>query len=448
MTKPAELDYRKRYLALADELAAREREWADLDQRLRRVLSLLLIVAEGPLTPDLAAVLVQLRDSLKAGLDLPAVEQSLETIKRRMLEESRWAERSEGFPPVHEILIHVVERLPLPPDMAEEALAVVERFEPGLAPEQLPDAIDAVAGLVYGVRVRMREEKRELEALLLEVNGRLQELAGGVRETDRETQAGFAATRSWMALLDREMVDLEASSREASDLAALRRSVQASLDSLRAHLEAKRTEDRRREARLRDEVDRLHRTIHRLEEEVDQHREQTRMAREMSLRDPLTGCHNRLAYEERAQAELARWQRYGAPLSLILFDLDHFKRINDTFGHKAGDQVLKTFTQIAGNQLRQVDFFCRYGGEEFVALLPETPLEAAVTVAEKVRRAVEAFRFHSRGKRVKITLSCGVAQLREGDTMETAFHRADAALYRAKDRGRNCTRTEDAGGPS
>jgi diguanylate cyclase len=163
----------------------------------------------------------------------------------------------------------------------------------------------------------------------------------------------------------------------------------------------------------------------------------------MSLRDPLTGCFNRLAYQERSEAEEARWLRYGSALSLIVFDLDRFKSINDTFGHRAGDEVLKTIAQIAGNQLRKVDFFARYGGEEFVAVLPETPLAAALTVAEKVRRAVEAFRFHSRGQPVPLTLSCGVAQLAEGDGIETAFERADKALYLAKAGGRNRCATEE-----
>jgi diguanylate cyclase len=188
---------------------------------------------------------------------------------------------------------------------------------------------------------------------------------------------------------------------------------------------------------LNQEVAQLQHTIASLQEEVTEHREKTRRAREMSLRDPLTGCYNRLAYQERASAEEARWRRYQTPLSLLLFDIDRFKTINDTFGHRAGDKVLKTIANLAGSQLREVDFFARYGGEEFVALLPETPLDAARQAAEKVRTAVQEFRFHSHGKRIPLTLSCGVAQLRDAETVEGALERADQALYRAKDTGRN-----------
>jgi len=434
--------YRDKYLQLLDEVEAKEKEWAALGQRLQRVLAHLLIVAEGPATPEISAELTAIRDSLKTSLDVGDLEARLEALKDRVLRESRWADGGASLPPVHQILIHLVERLPLPPEMSETSLELIEGLEAGIAPDGLPDAIDGVAGLVYQVRSRMQQEKRELEALLREVTSRLQEMDAGLGEAHREAEAGFASSRALDARVRAEVQGLEADTRGATDLAALGRSVTAALDSIRHHLEEKRGDDEGRETRLRSEMENLRSTVTQLEREVDQHREKTRQARELSLKDPLTGCFNRLAYQERAEAEQARWQRYRSPLSLIVFDLDRFKSINDTFGHRAGDKVLATIAQLAGNQLRQVDFFARYGGEEFVALLPETNLDAARTVAEKVRRAVEAFRFHSRGKRVPLTVSCGVGQLRDGDTVETAFERADRALYAAKGGGRNRTVTE------
>jgi diguanylate cyclase len=288
-----------------------------------------------------------------------------------------------------------------------------------------------------------------LEALLQEVTGKLADIDKGLTAANRQAQAGFASNRSFKSAVDDEVRGLEATTRMAADLEDLRQQVLTKIESIRGHVEVKRREDEVRENGLRNEVEQLRQTISALEQEVTEYREKTRQARELSLRDPLTGCFNRLAYQERARAEEARWLRYGSPLSLIVFDLDRFKAINDTFGHRAGDEVLKTIAQIAGNQLRQVDFFARYGGEEFVALLPETPLAPALTVAEKVRCAVEVFRFHSRGKRVPLTLSCGVAQLTAGDAIETAFERADKALYLAKTSGRNrsITETQLSGAP-
>jgi len=442
MDGDAEERYRDKYFRLLEEVEEKERSWDGMGQRLSRVVSQLAIVAEGPATPEISAELSAIRDTLREKLDLDALETRLEALKERVLRETRWAEQPEALPPVHQILIQVVERLPLPPELSEDAVGLIERLEAGIAPDDLPDAIDSVASLVYRVRARMQQEKRELESLLREVTDRLHEMDDGLGTAHQEAEAGFASSRTLDAAVRAQVRDLEADSRGATDLEALRASVGSALESIRSHLEVKQSDDGTREARLRGELDRLRRTVSQLEGEVDEYREKTRQAREMSLRDPLTGCFNRLAYQERSEAEQARWLRYRSPLSLLVLDLDRFKAINDAFGHRAGDKVLTTIAQLAGNQLRQVDFFGRYGGEEFVALLPETPLEAAKTVAEKVRRAVEAFRFHSRGKRVPLTVSCGVAQLRDGDTIETAFERADRAMYAAKEGGRNRTVTE------
>ena len=436
--------YRKKYLDLLDEVDAKEKTWGEMDQRLRRILSHLLIVARGPGTPEISEQLTLLREDLKTGLDFAAAEERVAAIKDRILGEAPEASPGAGFPPIHLVLIHLVERLPLPPEMSDAALQVVESMEAGLEPERLPSAIEAVTGLVLRVRVSIQEEKRQIEALLKEVTGRLADLDKGLASAHRTVQASFAAGRTHDAAVRDEVRGLEASTRGAEDLEALRTGVLATIESIRAQMEVKMQEDEAREETLRQEVEQLRRTTANLEGEVGEYREKMRLARETSLRDALTGCYNRLAYEERARAEEARWRRYRSPLSLIVFDLDRFKAINDSFGHRAGDEVLKAIARIAGTQLREVDVFARYGGEEFVALLPETPLPAALTVAEKVRRAVESFRFHSRGKRVPLTLSGGTAQIREGETVEAAFERADKALYLAKKSGRNrCASEED-----
>lgn len=447
MVHDAEERYRDKYFRLLEEVEAKEKEWDVAGHKLQRILAHLLIVAEGPGSPEISAELTAIRDNLRSGLDLEDLDARLDTLKGRVLRETRWAEPGAGLPPVHHILIHLVERLPLPPELSEAAVSLVEGLESGIAPDALPDAIDAVAGLVYQIRGRMQQEKRELESLLREVTQRLQEMDRNLGDAHREAVAGFESNRALDSRVRAEFQELEAGSRGAMDLETLRRSVGTTLESIRHHMEEKREEDEQREGKLRQELESLRRSVSLLEEEVDQHREKTRQARELSLKDPLTGCWNRLAYQERSEAEYARWQRYRAPLSLIVFDLDRFKSINDTFGHRAGDKVLATVAQLAGHQLRQVDFFARYGGEEFVALLPETGLEAARTVAEKVRRAVEAFRFHFRGRRVPLTVSCGLAEVGDVDTVETAFERADRALYAAKAGGRNRTVTQEAGSP-
>src|SRR5208337_1683677 len=128
--------------------------------------------------------------------------------------------------------------------------------------------------------------------------------------------------------------------------------------------------------------------------------------------DPLTGAMNRIRIEERARFELMRSDRYGNKLSLLMIDLDHFKKVNDTYGHSAGDKVLKGFCDIARGLLRSIDILGRWGGEEFVALLPETSLAGAKIVAERLRSMIESSSFDNR---IRVTASIGVACHREDE---------------------------------
>ncbi|BFM04866.1 GGDEF domain-containing protein [Halioxenophilus aromaticivorans] len=154
--------------------------------------------------------------------------------------------------------------------------------------------------------------------------------------------------------------------------------------------------------------------------------------------DALTQLPNRAAYGQRAQEELNRWQRYQRPLSVAVVDVDHFKRFNDTYGHQAGDRVLKILGKLLRDKLRSVDFVARYGGEEFVMLLPETACEDAKVALDKLRVSLSKTQYKFKDEPVTITASFGVTQFTEGDSVETAFERADQALYNAKQEGRNC----------
>jgi len=163
--------------------------------------------------------------------------------------------------------------------------------------------------------------------------------------------------------------------------------------------------------------------------------------RENSLRDELTGCYTRSHAIEVIEAELRRACRSHAPLSLIMFDIDHFKTINDQLGHLCGDAVLAAVGVRMREVLRGSDLKCRYGGEEFLVLLPETPLEGAKRVADTMRKSMAEMKVVWKDQTVTITASFGVsgALPSEVDT-QALIGRADAALYRAKDQGRNCVR--------
>ncbi|QGZ57851.1 sensor domain-containing diguanylate cyclase [Paraburkholderia acidiphila] len=160
--------------------------------------------------------------------------------------------------------------------------------------------------------------------------------------------------------------------------------------------------------------------------------------REYADRDGLTGIANRRYFETRLADEFLRWQRYGGELSMLLFDLDHFKRINDEFGHVAGDTVLRSMAQRVSGVVRKQDVFGRFGGEEFALLLPCTPLDDALYVAEKIRRTIGDEPIEVQGVIVPVTASVGAATARTGaPDYEGMINEADAALYTAKRQGRN-----------
>jgi len=147
----------------------------------------------------------------------------------------------------------------------------------------------------------------------------------------------------------------------------------------------------------------------------------------------LTKIYNRRAIDEILKKEIAASNRYHYPISLIFCDIDHFKAVNDTYGHEMGDKVLVGVTQIVKNSIRRTDFFGRWGGEEFLIVTPHTDLIQAVELAEKLRKIVE----NSEIDGIKVTCSFGVTQIIDGDTIETSTNRVDKLLYQSKESGRN-----------
>lgn len=158
----------------------------------------------------------------------------------------------------------------------------------------------------------------------------------------------------------------------------------------------------------------------------------------LAATDPLTGALNRREFTLLAEREALRSNRYHHALSLLMFDFDHFKRLNDTYSHSAGDKVLQRFTTLCVNALRNVDIFGRWGGEEFVALLPETDIDGAAVIGERLRKLVADTVLNYHDHKINFTVSVGIAQFKDGESsLDGPLSRADSAVYDAKKAGRN-----------
>jgi len=164
---------------------------------------------------------------------------------------------------------------------------------------------------------------------------------------------------------------------------------------------------------------------------------------ELAVTDDLTGLYNRRRFHEILEQELQRVQRYGTPLAVAMFDIDHFKTVNDTYGHAAGDRVLVAVARLLERGARAADTVARYGGEEFIVLMPDTPAEEAFIATERIRKQMAQHAIVVGAHTLRVTLSAGVAALGDGigQTSDALVRAADEALYAAKQAGRNCTKT-------
>lgn len=190
-------------------------------------------------------------------------------------------------------------------------------------------------------------------------------------------------------------------------------------------------------AKVRERTESLNRAMHYLELSNAELKAERDTAASQAIRDELTGVFNRRHLEAEMAVQVARSERRGSPLTVALLDIDHFKEINDRFGHQAGDLALRHVTEVMGRSIRGVDIFGRYGGEEFLLIMPDTPVDKAQVLCNRLRDAVRQTRPDVFLDQDSITLSGGIAQLRSGESRDEVVRRADLALYKAKTAGRD-----------
>jgi diguanylate cyclase (GGDEF)-like protein len=171
-----------------------------------------------------------------------------------------------------------------------------------------------------------------------------------------------------------------------------------------------------------------------LQHEITKRKELEKEFQKLATTDNLTQAYNKMKFREIMLRELGRAERFNEALSIVMIDIDRFKKINDTYGHVEGDYVLKTIADLVREKLRKVNYFVRWGGDEFVVIAIETDLEGSRILAEKARKSIENYKFDNVGK---VTASFGIAQLKKGETEDSLITRADKALYKAKKNGRN-----------
>jgi diguanylate cyclase len=335
---------------------------------------------------------------------------------------------------IEDTLLGLLGDLTLPERHRPQAESMRERLENGLNWYELLPVLDDLAVLMLAIT---DSGQHEFEAYLQRLNDRLESFQNTLRAASEDHADQSSASRE-MDTQIREQVDgLQNSVQQADDLESLKHVLENHLEGLLGTMDQHQKQRDLREQEVSARLKSLAERVALMEQDALIVRENLEEQRQKALVDPLTGLPNRAAWSERLEQEVEQWQRHGNSLLIAMLDLDHFKRINDNYGHLAGDRVLKLIASVLRKRIRGSDFIARFGGEEFVLLVPDTPLAAGAKLAEALRAAIEACPFHFKGEPVTVTVSMGMTAFKPGEHSDLVLKRADQALYKAKNAGRN-----------
>ena len=333
-----------------------------------------------------------------------------------------------------EVLQELLDQIEAPPMAKENYQAAQKQIEKGLNWYELVPTLEDISIVVVSAFDR---NQQEFETFLTQLNERLLQAHQFISESEQANGAGREAGQRLSDSMRKQVSAMQQSVEDATELDQLKTQVSDRLDQIVNAMDQYQNGEQQRETTLSEQLDALVMQVKNMETASGEAEQRIEEQRQKALRDVLTQLPNREAYNLRLEQESERWRRYGRPLSMVVCDIDHFKRINDNYGHLAGDKVLRIIAKTLRKRLRKTDFIARFGGEEFVVLMPETEQEPALKVAEGVREAIASCPFHFKEQPVTLTMSFGVSEFVEGDSGEQVFARCDKALYQAKDQGRN-----------
>lgn len=305
----------------------------------------------------------------------------------------------------------------------------------GISPEILPSICQQVIQfMIEG----MREERKTTQEYLLSLNqdlGQVDKLFGTSFEITKNIQRSTTVQNK---ALKRQVMNLNTEIKSVEDLSYAKQLVQQRVIQIENLFQTNE--------KLENQVDELLNRLSHMENQLEkikkqsaQQEQQVNSKKKQLFIDTLTQIYNRCALDERMELEYKRWKRYGYDLGIAIIDLDHFRLINNKFGHLAGDKALKVIARALQSSLRDTDFLARFGGEEFVVLMPNISADDLILPLDHLREHISSLPFRFKQQQVTVTVSIGATLFRDNDRLLDTFERADQALYEAKNRGCNVT---------
>ena len=331
-------------------------------------------------------------------------------------------------------LLELIDGLHLSAKHRKQAEALIEQLEQGFSLDNLPGVMHKVVQLVSDCS---RSLSDEFERYLLDISRQLADMQELLIRSHKAQQSNNLSQMQLNEEMQTEVDSIKSVTKRAASLNQLKQMVTSQVGRIQGAVDNIKTTEQRRHLEAERRHQRLTAQLKTVEAEAQQTMARVEEERLRSRIDPLTKLPNRTAYNERIGQELEKFRTYERPLSVAVCDIDHFKKVNDTYGHLAGDKALRLLASVFIDSLRNSDFVARYGGEEFIILMPSTPCEEAARVLDKLRAAIAASPFNFKSVPVPITISMGVTEAGLADTAEELFSKADNLLYQAKKQGRN-----------
>ncbi len=340
-----------------------------------------------------------------------------------------------------ERLDNLLKNISVPIKFQSHRQIILDKLKKDLCEDDIESVIDSVVSLILNINHSMQSEQHITEKFLEDIYGQLNQLERHTVKAKETNQESIADNAQLNQVIYHQIENIKTSASNALELSTLQNNIALHLQELTTQLHAHKLGLESRQQETQQQLSAMSSKIQELEAEAYNLRRSLLMAHAKAFLDPLTNLPNRMAYNEKVDIEAKYCKRYHTALALIIWDIDHFKLINDSYGHQAGDKTLELVARLMSDNCRETDFIARYGGEEFVMLLHKTSANHALTLAEKIRQTIENTQFHYNGEAVNITISCGISEFNE-DLLspDQVFDQADKALYYSKQNGRNrCT---------
>ncbi|MCK4841905.1 MAG: GGDEF domain-containing protein [Methylococcales bacterium] len=336
-------------------------------------------------------------------------------------------------------LISLLAETNIPLNLKNQYALIKQKSRAKLNEEDSNKLIDLTLSLIIAIKDSAIIEQQNIENFLKDILKRFNQFEEHTLSFSSSNKQSVTDREKLNKAINLQIESIKACSSNAKDLPSLQGNIQQHLQELDFQLIKHQKIETDRHHITDERLEQMSQKIHEMEVEANSLRSNLEHVSDKALRDSLTGLPNREAYNERAIIEFNRWFRYKDDLSFVIWDIDFFKHVNDNFGHKAGDKTLSLVSRLILQHCRKSDFIARFGGEEFIMILPHTNSEQALIAAEKIRNLVADSGFNHSGQSIKLTISCGISEFSDGDEIEHVFERADQALYQSKENGRNCS---------